>query len=153
MEVILAQFAHQEIRSLQPSGRFNFITLALMLATTLSSLSTAATRHQDDPFTSDGVVAPGNPPLTESMITRFTNFQGWLFEIPLTQQQRERIRAMLLRDWKKPQEIRNNMTWLALAANLAKGTPDEREFAIAICNPAPSRICEPTKTIQTPSGG
>jgi hypothetical protein len=111
------------------SGRFRFFALALTLATSMFVLFTPAARAQDDPFTSDAVVSPGNPPLTESMITRFTNFQGWLFEIPLTQQQRERIRAMLLQDWKKPQEIKNDMTWLTLAANLAKGTPDEREFA------------------------
>src|ERR1700722_17786480 len=77
--------------SVRGSGRFRFFALALTLATSMFVLFTPAARAQDDPFTSDAVVAPGNPPLTESMITRFTNFQGWLFEISLTQQQRERI--------------------------------------------------------------
>src|ERR1035438_2089973 len=85
--------------SMRGSGRFRFFAMALTLATSMFVLFTPAARAQDDPFASDAVVAQGNPPLTESMVTRFTNFQAWLFEIPFTQQQRERIRAMLLQDW------------------------------------------------------
>ena len=110
------------------SGRFRFFAMALTLATSMFVLFTPAARAQDDPFASDAVLAQGNPPLTESMVTRFTNFQAWLFEIPFTQQQREKIRAMLLQDWRKPQEIKNDMTWLTMEANFAKGAPDVREF-------------------------
>jgi hypothetical protein len=114
---------------MRPPARLRFFSLALMLATSLFALSTVTARGQDDPFASDAVVVPGNPPLTESLITRFTNFQSWLLEIPFTQQQRERIRAMLLQDWKKPQEIKNDMTWLTMAENLAPLPPPDREFA------------------------
>jgi hypothetical protein len=110
------------------SGRFRFFAMALTLATSMFVLFTPAARAQDDPFASDAVVAQGNPPLTESMVTRYTNFQAWLFEIPFTQQQREKIRAMLLQDWRKPQDIKNDMVWLTLAANIAQGTLDNREF-------------------------
>ena len=108
---------------------FRFSSLALMFATSLFAFSTPLARGQDDPFASNAVLAQGDPPLTESMVTRFTSFQSWLFEIPFTPQQSERIRAMLLQDWKKPQEIKNDMTWLTMAKNLAPLTPDNREFA------------------------
>jgi hypothetical protein len=110
------------------SGRFRFLALALTLATGMFVLFTPAAKTQDDPFASDAVLAQGNPPLTESMVTRFTNFQAWLFEIPFTQQQREKIRAMLLQDWRKPQEIKNDMSWLTTAATFANGAFDAREF-------------------------
>jgi hypothetical protein len=67
---------------MQRSGRFRLFALALTLATSLFVLFTRAARGQDDPFASDAVLAQGNPPLTESMVTRFTNFQTWLLEIP-----------------------------------------------------------------------
>jgi hypothetical protein len=112
------------------SDRFRFFDLAMALtvATSLFVLFPPAARAQNGPFASDAVLAQGNPPLTESMVTDFTNFQAWLLEIPFTQQQRERIRAMLLEDWKKPEEIKNDMTWLNMAAVFAKGAPDVREF-------------------------
>ena len=112
---------------MQRSSSFRFVAMALTIATSLFVLFTPA-RGQDDPFASDAVLAQGNPPLTESMVTRYTNFTAWFYEIPFTQQQREKIRAILLRDWKKPEEIKNDMSWLTMAANFAKGTPDLREF-------------------------
>jgi hypothetical protein len=113
---------------MQRSGSFRFFAMALTLGTSMFVLFTPAARGQDDPFASDAVLAQGNPPLTESMVTRFTNFQAWLFETTFTQQQREKIRAMLLQDWKRPQEIKNDMSWLTMAADFAKGSPDVREF-------------------------
>src|ERR1019366_642129 len=113
--------------SMQSSGRFRFFAIALTLSASLFVLFTPA-RGQDDPFASDAVLAQGNPPLTESMGTRYTNFTAWFYEIPFTQPQREKIRAILLRDWKKPEEIKNDMSWLTMAADFAKGSPDVREF-------------------------
>ena len=80
------------------SDRFRFfdLSMAVTLAASLFVLFTPAARAQNGPVASDAVLAQGNPPLTESMVTDFANFQAWLFEIPFTQQQRERIRAMLL---------------------------------------------------------
>jgi hypothetical protein len=113
---------------MQSSVRFRFFAIAATLATSLFVLFTPAARGQKGRVTSDPVLAQGNPPLTESMVTRFTDFQAWLFEIPFTQQQRERVRAMLLEDWKKPEEIKSDMRWLTMEADFAKGAPDVREF-------------------------
>jgi hypothetical protein len=115
---------------MQRSDRFRFfdLAMALTLAASLFVLFPPAARAQNGPFASDAVLAQGNPPLTESMVTDFANFQAWLFEIPFTQQQRERIRAMLLQDWKKPEEIKSDMNWLTMEANFAKGAFDVREF-------------------------
>jgi hypothetical protein len=113
---------------MQSSGRFRFFAIALTLSASLFVLFTPAANGQKDRVVSDAVLAPGNPPLTESMVTRFTDFQAWLLEIPFTPQQRERIRAMLLQDWKKPEDIKSDMTWLTMEANFAKGAPDVREF-------------------------
>jgi hypothetical protein len=113
---------------MQSSGRFRFFAIALTLSASLFVLFTPAANGQKDRVVSDTVLAPGNPPLTESMVTRFTDFQAWLLEIPFTPQQRERIRAMLLQDWKKPEDIKSDMTWLTMEANFAKGAPDVREF-------------------------
>jgi hypothetical protein len=113
---------------MQSSGRFRFLAIALTLSASLFVLFTPVANGQKDRVVSDAVLAPGNPPLTESMVTRFTDFQAWLLEIPFTPQQRERIRAMLLQDWKKPEDIKSDMTWLTMEANFAKGAPDVREF-------------------------
>jgi hypothetical protein len=113
---------------MQSSGRFRFFAKALTLSASLFVLFTPAANGQKDRVVSDAVLAPGNPPLTESMVTRFTDFQAWLLEIPFTPQQRERIRVMLLQDWKKPEDIKSDMTWLTMEANFAKGAPDVREF-------------------------
>jgi hypothetical protein len=113
---------------MQSLGRFRFLAIALTLSASLFVLFTPAANGQKDRVVSDAVLAPGNPPLTESMVTRFTDFQAWLLEIPFTPQQRERIRAMLLQDWKKPEDIKSDMTWLTMEANFAKGAPDVREF-------------------------
>src|ERR1700681_2043741 len=114
--------------SMQRSGSFHSFAKALTLATGLFVLFSPAARARGDPFASDAVLAQGNPPLTESMVTRYTNFTAWFYEIPFTQQQREKIRAILLRDWKKPEEIKNDVSWLTMAADFAKGTPAVREF-------------------------
>ena len=113
---------------MQSSVRFRFFAMAVTVAASLFVLFTPAAKGQKVRVTPDPVLAQGNPPLTESMVTRFTDFQAWLFEIPFTQQQRERIRAMLLQDWKKPEEIKSDMSWLTMEADFAKGAPDVREF-------------------------
>jgi hypothetical protein len=112
---------------MQRSAGFHSFAITLTFAISLLVLFSPQAKTQDS-FAPDPVLAQGNPPLTESMVTRFTNFQGWLFEIPFTPQQREKIRAMLLADWKKPDEIKNDLSWLSLAASTAAAPPDWREF-------------------------
>src|ERR1700682_6081949 len=113
---------------MQRSGSFRSVAMALTLATILFVLFSPAARAQDDPYAADAFLAYENPPLTESMVTRYINFTAWFYEIPFTQSQRDKIRAILLRDWKKPEEIKNDMSWLSMAADFAKGSPDVREF-------------------------
>src|ERR1700680_94621 len=57
--------------SMQRSGSFRSIAMALTLATSFFVLFSSAAKAQDDPFASDAVLAQGNPPLTESMVTRY----------------------------------------------------------------------------------
>jgi hypothetical protein len=92
--------------------------------------------EQDDPFASrippnvspNAVLANGDPPLTESMVDLYANFEAWLLEIPRTQQRQIKVRAMMIEDWKKPAEIKNDMSHLTMASWVAQGTPDQREF-------------------------
>jgi hypothetical protein len=73
-------------------------------------------------------IAPGNPPLTESMVSRFTAFQGWLLEVPVTQSWKANMRAMLIDDWKKPEEIKNDLVWLDRQIDSARHTAEERDY-------------------------
>jgi hypothetical protein len=91
---------------------------------------------QSDPFASrippnvspHAVLANANPPLTESMVDLYANFEAWLFEIPRTQQHRAGVRAMMIEDWKKPADIKNDMSNLTMAVQIAQATSDQREF-------------------------
>ena len=74
-------------------------------------------------------IAAGIPPLTESMVTRFVAFHGWLLEIPVRQEVMDRLRAMLLEDWKKPKDIENDMFALNWQNELAHVIPEERDYA------------------------
>jgi hypothetical protein len=113
---------------MQCSDRSRYFAIAFALVTSLFVLLSGAARAQDDAFASDAILTDGTPPLTESMVTRYTNFTAWLYEIPFTQQQRDKIRAILLQDWKKPEEIKNDIGWLTMAADFGKAAPDVREF-------------------------
>ena len=73
-------------------------------------------------------IAAGNPPLTESMVSHYTFYFGWVFEIPLTQAVKDKLRAMLLEDWKKPKDIKQNMDFLNWQFDMAKHSKEEREF-------------------------
>jgi hypothetical protein len=89
---------------------------------------------RDDPFaarnsaSADAILAEGNPPLTESMAARYTSIEAWIYEIQFTQQQRDTIRARLLRDWKTPERIKSDIAFLSQISEWAQRTPDDREF-------------------------
>jgi hypothetical protein len=96
----------------------------------------ASAQTQGDAFASrippnvsaNAVLAHGDPPLTESMVDLYANFEAWLMELPRTQLQRNRVSAMMIEDWKKPAEIKNDMSNLSMAAQVAQATADQREF-------------------------
>ena len=62
------------------------------------------------------------------MISHYTFYFGWVFEIPLTQAVKDKLRAMLLEDWKKPKDIKQNMDFLNWQLGMAKHSKEEREF-------------------------
>jgi hypothetical protein len=106
----------------------------LVVAMVLFALSTPAAKGQDNPFESrssssaDPIIAYGNPPLTESMVTLYVAFDSWVMEIPASQQHRAIVRAMLMNDWRTPVGIKDNLAVLSLAAQILNQTPEEREF-------------------------
>src|SRR4051812_37505410 len=59
----------------------------------------------------DKILVEGNPPLTERIVTRYTAVIEWLLEIPFTPEQKTKMRAILLKDWKqqKPADIQSDM--------------------------------------------
>jgi hypothetical protein len=64
------------------------------------------------------------------MVTRYTDFIGWLFDIPFTSAQRDRVRAILVADWQKGDTtaISQDVGMLQTAAEVAKHSAAEREF-------------------------
>ena len=105
-----------------------------ILAIVLLALSAPAAPGQQNPFgtqnssPSDAVIFHGNPPLTEGMVTLYANFDTWMLEIPSSAQNRDLVRAKLLKDWKDPAQIKGDMWLLDFANSLMTKTPEEREF-------------------------
>ncbi|MCW3055572.1 MAG: hypothetical protein JWN14_4742 [Chthonomonadales bacterium] len=57
-------------------------------------------RVSSAPLTEPEIV-PGKPPLTETMVARYTDFLGWIFEISLDAPQRRKMRDFLVGYWKR----------------------------------------------------
>ena len=68
-----------------------------------------------------------NPPLTESMVSHYDFFTAWLLEIPLTQHLKDRLRARLLEDWKKPADVETDMKVLNWQIEMARYENGELE--------------------------
>jgi len=107
-------------------------TLAIVCVFVLLAVSASAQPGQTavvSPLTpTNAVLANGNPPLTESMVDLYTNFEAWLLEIPRTRERQNEVRAMMLEDWKKPAEIKTYLSSLTMASAVSQGTPELREF-------------------------
>jgi hypothetical protein len=76
------------------------------------------------------VLVPGEPPLTESMASRFAAFLGWVLEIPLTPEDRQRVRLVLIQDWtqKKQADIASTVSFLEVEAEATRRAPRERQM-------------------------
>jgi hypothetical protein len=76
------------------------------------------------------VLAPGDPPLTEAMASRFGEFVAWLYDFPLTPADRDKFRAVLIADWQKGDRdaIAANLDMLRTADEVAKHGPAKREL-------------------------
>ena len=107
----------------------------------------ASLRTQSDPAsqfyvaafaTAHPSIAPGNPPLTESMVSHYTAFLGWLLEIPVTTAFAADQRARLLRDWKNPRDAAGSARVLQWELTYAefKGGAVQRDYARTIDQPA-----------------
>ena len=70
-------------------------------------------------------IAAGNPPLTESMVSRFTEYLGWVLQISITQPLKDSVRAALLDDWKQPKEIKSDMDLLNWQVDMAGRSNEE----------------------------
>ena len=57
-------------------------------------------------------IAAGDPPLTEMMVYRYAAFQGWLLEIPFTEPLKDKMRFLLMADWKQPKNRENDLNVL-----------------------------------------
>jgi hypothetical protein len=73
-------------------------------------------------------IATGEPPLTESMVSRFTSYLGWVLQIRLTQPLKDNLRAALLEDWKQPKEIKSDMDFLNWQVDMANRSNEEKEY-------------------------
>jgi hypothetical protein len=83
-------------------------------------------------------IAPGSPALTESMVSHYVAFVGWLLEIPVTDAFAADQRARLLRDWKNPRDAEGSLRvlqWQLKYAELKGGGP-ERDYARTVDQPA-----------------
>jgi hypothetical protein len=68
-------------------------------------------------------------------VAHFIAFHGWLFEIPVTPSLRERLRTMLVEDWKKPKDMESDMALLKWETGLAHQTPAERDYVRSLAQP------------------
>ncbi len=70
----------------------------------------------------------GNPPLTEDMVNRGTQFFEWLLDAQLTQEQRAEFRGSLVRSWKNHQQedIASTLNVLKFQDGLNSKRPEER---------------------------
>lgn len=76
------------------------------------------------------VVVPGNPPLTEETIGRFTEFFEWAFDVQLTDDQREVLRTYTVDSWtqKKTSDINDVVGLVQQQIDLAKLPADQRSY-------------------------
>jgi hypothetical protein len=83
-------------------------------------------------------IAPGNPPLTESMVSHYVEFVAWLLEIPVTPAFAADQRARLLNDWKNPDTAAGSarvLQWQLTYAEF-KGGSLQRDYERTIEQPA-----------------
>lgn len=116
-----------------PSSHLPSPILILVIATAFALAPSGAIAQ------TDRVIANGNPPLTESMVLRFTDLLCWVLEVPHSSTA-ERIAAMplqntiqemMIQDWKTPAGIKGDLDFLNLQATLARVIPEERELVRA----------------------
>lgn len=83
-------------------------------------------------------IAPGNALLTESMVSHYVEFVGWLLEIPVTPAFAADQRASIVRNWKNPADVATfeRVLQVQLAYAQLKGGELERDYARTVDQPA-----------------
>lgn len=77
------------------------------------------------------ILVPGPRPLTQQVVNELTDFVEWMIEVPMTQQQRQRMREILVAEWKtaKPAELDGVEEFQKARRQLAEMPPAKRELA------------------------
>lgn len=99
----------------------------------------------------EGVLVPGNPPLTREMVAQASAFYGWVLDVGLTEAQLAAVRDDLVDSWqrKDTQEIQGTLEILHLQADLA--TRGEAERALVQHEVQGALLAELRKTPNEPS--
>jgi hypothetical protein len=99
-------------------NRFSLLCIAAVLALTTSAAGQSP------------VVVPGDPPLTEETIGRFTEFFEWAFDARLTNDQQEFVRKYMVDSWtqKKTSDINDVVQVVQQQTELAKLPADQVRY-------------------------
>jgi hypothetical protein len=76
------------------------------------------------------VIAPGDPPLTEAMVQRYTDALAWLYGLQFTPAQRQKMRGFVIGYWTSDNaaQIKGVLDGLNVEAAIAGKTPAERDY-------------------------
>jgi hypothetical protein len=98
--------------------RFSLFCVAAVLVLTISAAGQSP------------VVVPGNPPLTEETIGRFTEFFEWAFDVQLTNDQRGVLRKYTIDTWtqKKTSDINDVVQVVQQQIDISKFPEDQRRY-------------------------
>jgi hypothetical protein len=108
--------------------RIRWIKMVFTLATCVVAACASTAAAQNHPSIAGAFLAQGNPPLTESMVTRYSDFMGWLMEVSFSPAQRKQLRSILVNDWKDPETTRMVMIMLSLSDTIDNLPSDDNEF-------------------------
>ena len=105
------------------------VALAAALEQPASVLDRISSSPLPDPQ-QERILVPGQPPLTEAMVRRYTDVIGWVFDVHFTHAQRDKMRGFVTGYWKSANqdEIQGVLSFLELEAQMAGKSAAEREF-------------------------
>jgi chemotaxis protein histidine kinase CheA len=88
-------------------------------------------------WSQDQVIVQGEPPLTRAMVDRARDFIEWVFEVPLTADQRKTIDEMIVEYWteKREEDIQGTLQILEAANEIAALPADARASVRAQLQP------------------
>jgi hypothetical protein len=83
-----------------------------------------------EPQRERGILVPGQPPLTESIVRGYTDVIGWVFAVPFTQAQRQKMRRFVIGYWESADQnqMKGVLSFLELEAQMVGKSAAERDF-------------------------